>query len=84
MEGSTLEMYRSALKLRRELELGKGLDLTISDSIGEGILSLTSGPVTVLVNTTDSDVELPEGDVILASTPEARSVLAANSTVWMK
>ncbi len=84
VEGSTLEMYRSALKLRRELELGKGLDLTISDSIGEGILSLTSGPVTVLVNTTDSDVELPEGDVILASTPEARSVLAANSTVWMK
>lgn len=83
VEHSTLEMYRKALRLRRELELGKGLDLTVNDSLGEGVLSLTSGPVTVLVNTTDTDVPLPEGEVILASTPEAESVLAANSTVWM-
>lgn len=82
---STLEMYREALRLRRELGLGKGTDLTINESLGEGILSLTSGPVTVLVNTTENDVELPEGgDVIFASHPDAKTVLAANSTVWLK
>ena len=78
-------MYRTALRLRRELELGKGTDVTINDSLGEGILSLTSGPITVLVNTTDQDHALPEGaDVVFASVPDAKTILAANSTVWIK
>lgn len=82
---STLEMYRTALHLRRELELGKGTDVTINDSLGEGILSLTSGPITVLVNTTDQDHALPEGaEVVFASVPDAKTILAANSTVWIK
>ena len=84
-ENSTLEMYRTALRLRRELELGKGTDVTINDSLGEGILSLTSGPITVLVNTTDKDAPLPEGaEVVFASAPDAKDTLAANSTVWIK
>ncbi|WP_250258614.1 glycoside hydrolase family 13 protein [Dermabacter sp. Marseille-Q3180] len=82
---STLEMYRTALRLRRELELGKGTDVTINDSLGEGILSLTSGPVTVLVNTTSEDAPLPAGaEVLFASVPDAKNTLAANSTVWIK
>ncbi|MDO5644186.1 MAG: glycoside hydrolase family 13 protein [Dermabacter sp.] len=85
VEDSTLEMYRTALRLRHELGLGKGLDVSIGESLGEGVLTLTSGPITVSVNTTDEDVPLPDGvTVLLASTPEAKDVLAANSTVWYR
>ena len=82
--GSTLEMYRKALRLRREHNLGSG-DVQMNDSPAEGVLSFTNGEVTVLVNTTDEDLPLPEGaEVLLASHPDAEQTLAADSTVWLR
>lgn len=83
-EGSTLEMYKTALKLRKDLNLGKGLAVELIHSPHEGVLALSSGEIKVYVNTSDQDYELPAGEVIFASTKEAEAKLAANSTIWLK
>ena len=84
VEGSTLEFYRTAIAQRRALGLATG-DLVMNESPHEGVLSLTNAGVTVLVNTTDQDHDLPEGaEVLLASHPDAQTRLAANSTVWLR
>lgn len=83
--GSTLEMYRDALRLRRELGLGLGT-LTWIDGLPEGVLGFdvvgTDGAVRVLANTTASDADLGDvatGDILLTS--EA-ATLASDTTIW--
>src|SRR5699024_24571 len=59
--GSTLEMYRSALRLRGELGLGRpdgGVEFL--EDLPAGVLGVARGDVTVLVNTTDVEVALPQ------------------------
>lgn len=90
VEGSTLEMYRDALRLRRELGLGRG-DLVWDDALSpaqtpEQALGLVRGDVRVLVNFDGPELPLPAGaDVLLASGPlgEDGSV-PHDTTVWFR
>ncbi len=78
--GSTLEMYRAALKIRRERELGSG---TLSWNESEpGVLDLTVAGVRVVANMSDNSVALPSGDLLLASGPVS-ATLPADTTVWL-
>ncbi|MGO1834148.1 MAG: glycoside hydrolase family 13 protein [Actinomycetaceae bacterium] len=89
VEGATLEMYRTALRLRRELGLGRaGLaELPVAD---ENVLALTATTadgrkVHVVTVTGGTGFELPAGwGVLLASTPGAGSDgrVPADCTVW--
>ncbi|WP_394216067.1 glycoside hydrolase family 13 protein [Brachybacterium vulturis] len=88
--GSTLEMYRTALHLRRELGLGRpdGGVRFLRDLPG-GVLGVSRGEVTVLVNTTDAAVVLPPGplaaaEVLVASAPLEPGTLPADTTVWLR
>jgi alpha-glucosidase len=79
--GSTLALYRSALRLRRE-HLGGGT-LTWRPS-GPGVLTFDSGPgLTCVVNMGDEPVALPAGDVLLASGPVDGS-LPPDTAVWLR
>jgi alpha-glucosidase len=80
--GSTLELYRSALAIRAEHDLGLG-SVEWLDGLGEGVLALRNGPITVIANTGTAAIALPEGEIILASEPFEGRRLAGDTTVWM-
>jgi alpha-glucosidase len=99
-EGSTLELYRSALHLRSRLGLGRWADgVRFLEDMPEGILALVHGGVAVLVNTTDEDLAIPrDGEltgatVLLGSagaaaaapaTADAIDVIPVESTLWLQ
>ncbi len=90
VHGSTLELYRTALKLRREL-----------DELGDGDLEWLDGPEQVLAFARPADadgvrfqcwtnlgsepVALPAGEVLLASGPLTEDgALPSDTTVWLR
>jgi alpha-glucosidase len=83
--GSTLEFYRAALRLRRELALGRGT-LAWNDS-SASVLDLTNGGVRVMLNFGPAPIALPAGsEVVLASDDTAvfDGTLQANRAVWLR
>ncbi len=95
--GSTYEMYRAALRLRRAYRLGTGT-LTELDSAaavpGNGraaaeLVALSVADVRVLVNVGQVPVPLPVGDVLISSAPLTPAdgaggrVLPPDTTVWL-
>jgi alpha-glucosidase len=80
--GSTLEMYRLALRLRRELRLGTG-ELEWLD-VGPTALAFRNGPVTVVANLGHDAVDVPRGQILLTSSPLDAASLAADEVVWVR
>ncbi|TFE38440.1 glycoside hydrolase family 13 protein [Streptomyces sp. ICN441] len=85
--GSTLELYRAALALRREHPgLGAGADVTWLDA-PEGVLAFARDGFVCTTNTRGTGVRLPvPGRCLLSSAPPelggGTAVLPADSTVW--
>ncbi|MFC9220382.1 alpha-amylase family glycosyl hydrolase [Streptomyces hygroscopicus] len=85
---STLEMYRCALAVRRELPgLGAGTEVTWHDELPAGILRFDRPGFACTVNTTGAAVRIAApGRVLLASGPvtvaDGRLDLPADTTVW--
>jgi alpha-glucosidase len=82
VEGSTLELYRELLRLRRDRDLGMG-DLEWLAGYPEAVVAFTNGGLTVIANTGQEPVGLPAGTVVAASGPVTASILPADTTVWM-
>jgi alpha-glucosidase len=82
VEGSTLELYRRALTLRADHELGLG-SLTWSEDFGDEVVAFRNGDVTVIANLGAAAVELPAGEVLLASGPLDGRALPSDTTVWI-
>jgi alpha-glucosidase len=82
--GSTYEMYRTALRLRRENALGTGA-LAWRDTDAD-VLAFDNGAVLVVSNLADGPVGLPpHTEVLVASaslTPDGR--LPCDVTVWLR
>lgn len=81
--GSTLELYRTALALRAEAELGLG-EIEWLVGLGAEVVAFTNRGITVIANTGSTPVELPAGELLLESHPVVGGVLASDSTVWMR
>ena len=84
--GSTLELYKHALKLRRDLKLGEGSFEWASDFVGENSLGFRNGEILVVHNFGHTPIELPAGEII-ASSIEGMTIghpLVADQTVWIK
>ena len=79
---STLELYRAALALRAEHELGAG-SIEWLTGYGADVLALRHGAVTVIANLGVADVELPEGELVLASGPLVGRALGTDTTAWI-
>ncbi|WNM25617.1 glycoside hydrolase family 13 protein [Demequina capsici] len=82
-DGSTLELYRSALRLRAEHGLGTGT-FAWSDSPA-GTLAFDNGPMRVVTNVSGAPLPLTalDGEVLLASAPLDQDV-PADTTVWLR
>ena len=81
--GSTLELYTDALSVRREHGLGLG-SVEWLPGYGEGVVAFTNRGVSVIANTGAVPVELPLGDILLASEPVTGGVLEPDTTVWLR
>ncbi|MEU6222418.1 glycoside hydrolase family 13 protein [Streptomyces sp. NPDC047042] len=83
-EGSTLELYRTALALRRRLLDGE--DLTWAAESAPGVLDLTrSDSWRCVTNLSAAPVELPPGNVLLSSAPlDADGRLGPDTTAWLE
>ncbi len=87
VDGSTLELYRSALRLRRDHGLGHGDTLGwVEDLCGDQQLGLRRGDVLVVVNFDGEPWALPAGaEVLLASGPLGEDgTLPCDTTVWLR
>lgn len=81
--GSTLNLYRAALRLRR----GFAADETLvwNDALNRGpVLAFHRGDVLVVANTGPDPVRLPRGEVLLASSEVDGMVIPADTTVWLR
>ena len=82
VEGSTLELYRSLLRLRREHALGAGgIEWLDTDP---SVLSFRNGDVIVVVNFGDRAVELPNGEVLAASATLEGGTLPTDTAAWVR
>ncbi|MET0163065.1 MAG: glycoside hydrolase family 13 protein [Microbacteriaceae bacterium] len=80
--GSTLELYRRALAVRRTHALGHG-SLEWLDGYGPEVLAFRNGDVTVIANLGEQPVELPAGTTLLCSGEISRAGLPSDTTVWI-
>jgi alpha-glucosidase len=89
VDGSTLELYRRLLSLRRELRLGRG-SLTWYDAGSDDVVAFTTNAadgrtVLVLANLGPSPVPLPDGArVLVASSSDGLhdGHVPTDTTVW--
>jgi alpha-glucosidase len=82
VEGSTLELYREALALRHDNDLGFGSVEWVT-GLGEAVVAFKNGDVIVVANTGSVPIELPTGTITLASGPVSGSILPGDTTVWL-
>ncbi|WP_330458914.1 glycoside hydrolase family 13 protein [Streptomyces sp. NBC_00820] len=83
VEGSTLELYRTALRLRRKLLDGEAL--TWTTGAPAGVLDFGRGPGwRCVANTGDTSVPLPPGEILASSAPlNPAGILPPDTTVWL-
>jgi alpha-glucosidase len=82
VEGSTLELYRTALRLRRKLLQGE--DLTWADASPAGVLDFVRHEGwRCVTNLSDRAVPLPAGEVLLTSGPLEDGLLGPDTTAWL-
>ena len=85
VEGSTYELYRTALRLRREHGLGTD-ELTWVESAGPDVIALAVGAVLVMANLGREPAALPESaEVLVASgdlTPDGK--LPTDTSAWLR
>ena len=81
--GSTLELYKTLVRLRSELGLGTG-SCEWLEGYADDVVAFRNGTVGVIANTGGSDVILPAGEVLVSSGELTGSVLPPNTSVWVK
>ena len=82
--GSTLEMYKHALKLRKELGLGHGSFDWAPEYVSETSLGYRNGSILVIHNFGEESIPLPSGIVVASSSFKECLSVEANQTVWLQ
>ncbi|MBL3664943.1 glycoside hydrolase family 13 protein [Streptomyces sp. M2CJ-2] len=80
--GSTLELYRAALRLRRKLQEGE--TLTWAEDTPAGVLRFDRNDGwRCVANLSPDPVPLPAGEVLLSSAPLTGGDLGPDTTAWL-
>ncbi|TAL46418.1 MAG: alpha-amylase [Salinibacterium sp.] len=80
--GSTLELYRAALQLRRRYGLASAR-LEWLRGFGSAVVAFRVAGVTVISNLGPKSVDLPDAEILLASETIVDRVLPRDTTVWL-
>lgn len=82
---STLTMYRTALRIRRDSDDLRSEDFAWDDLDGGEVLAFRRGASTlVVVNFGDDPVELPDAEVLVSSAPLVDGRLPGDAAVWLQ
>ncbi|WOF22778.1 glycoside hydrolase family 13 protein [Microbacterium betulae] len=81
---STLSLYREALRLRRELQTAESLEWIDELSAGDVLAFARPGGWVNVTNFGEEPVELPAGEVLLASAALDGGLLPGATTVWLR
>lgn len=81
--GSTLELYKTLLRLRRDNALGTG-SVEWIETNDDGVLAFTNNGIRVFFNMTDVPFTLPAGEVLATSADVSSGSLPANAAVWLR
>ena len=85
VSGSTLEMYKAALKLRNELDLGQGSFEWVKEICNQDVLTFRNNGILVIHNFGEIDIELPEGKELISSTTDSeQNLVLPHETKWLK
>jgi alpha-glucosidase len=76
--GSTLSLFRSALRLRPRHDR-----FTWRES-PRGTMIFDRGDLTCIVNVDADELELPDGELVLASEPGITTTLPPNTAAWVR
>lgn len=79
-QASTLNFYKKALRLRKELALGEGSFDWVQN---EELLSYQNGQL-LIVHNFGQDCTLPAGRLLLSSDPYRADLLRSNQTLWLE
>jgi alpha-glucosidase len=84
--GSTLELYRRLLKLRKELGLGLGRLEWAPEHAGENSLAYLNSGVLVVSNFDGVPIALPAGELLVTTQHDltVEGVLEHDQTAWIK
>ncbi|WP_457967556.1 glycoside hydrolase family 13 protein [Arthrobacter sp. D1-29] len=83
IDGSTLELYRAALRLRRELQAAE--DLEWVETVNPEVLHFKRpGGWQSITNFGETPADLPPGTVLVSSAPLEQGKLPANTTAWLR
>ena len=83
-EKSTLHFYRKALALRRKLQSAEELEWVEKEG-EKGVLHFKRpGGWECLLNLTGENIEVPKGELVIASTPFEGTHVPIDTTVWVK
>ena len=82
--GSTLELYKRLLKIRRDYKLGAGSFEWAPEYTAEGTLAYRNGKVVVLANFGPDAVNLPAGEILVTTQHDLRveGELEHDQVVW--
>jgi alpha-glucosidase len=83
---STLELYRSALSIRKERELGQGSFNWVESCLNHNVLGYRNGDILVIHNFGSTPLTLPAGEILASSLfgMESGHSLAPDQTVWIR
>lgn len=79
---STLALYRRAIHLRREQKELRGAITWLQEAEGS-VAFTTEGGLTCVLNAGSAPINLPDGQVLLASTPLTGGALSPDAAVWL-
>ena len=84
--GSTLELYKHALRLRADLKLGEGSFEWEQEFVTDSSLGFRNGNILVVHNFGHEPIKLPSGELLASSLSGMTSGhdLVADQTVWIK
>lgn len=84
--GSTLELYKSALQIRRNLKLGEGSFEWLPEFTNDQTLGYRNGSVVVVHNFGEASIAMPSGELLLRSAhcASSASVIEPHETVWVR
>ncbi len=80
--GSTLSFYKRALSARHECLASAGPEVRLLD-LGADVVAFARGDVTVVLNCGTEPVALPEGEVVVSSSP-VDGALPPDTAAWIR
>ena len=86
VEGSTLELYKSLLKLRKSHDLGNGSLVWKKELAGDNGLAYLNNDVLVIANIGGDKIKLPAGKILVSSQVglDSEGTLETDQVAWLQ